>query len=426
MSAAGVAAVRRAMCAGCGRPVSVCLCAYVTPLQTRTRVLLLQHPRERHVAIGTARLARLGLPGAMFRRGVEFDDDPEVQAVLSGADGGPPPYVLFPGRHAVDLAVAPPPGPITLIVVDGTWWQAKKLLNRNPALAALPQLRLAPASPSRYRIRREPRDECVATIEALAMALGALEGDPARFATLLRPFEAMVDKQLQLAATVRDGRHRRSAIARHARGEADGRPRPARRIPLAEMLRTRGPDLLCVHGEANAWPARPPSGFPPEIVQWMARRLSTGETFSALIAPRGPLAPSTRFHLRLTATDLAAGEPWEVFRARWLRFVREEDVFCSWGRFPVDTLLREDAALLPGSGQAARVDVRAAANAMLGTRIGAVEDCASRLDTTVPAVAVMGAGRAGPRLAALCGVVQALAARRDASVAPPPGARIVS
>ena len=411
------------MCAGCGRPASVCLCAYVTPLQTRTRVVILQHPRERHVPINTARLALLGLPRAMFRRAVEFHDDPEVQAVLSGADGGPPAYVLFPGPHAMDLAVTQPPGPITLIVVDGTWWQAKKLLRRNPALAALPQLRLTPAAPSRYRIRREPRDECVATIEALAMALGALEGDPARFATLLRPFEAMVDKQLQLASTVRDARQRRSAIARNAGG--DGRPRRPRRIPLGELLRTRGPDLVCVHGEANAWPVRPASGFPPEIVQWMAKRLSTGETFSALIAPRQPLAPATPFHLRLAATELGAGEPWDMFQARWRRFVRKDDVLCSWGRFPVDTLLREDGDLPPGGGETARIDVRAAANAILGTRIGAVEDCAGRLHASLPAL--LGPGRAGPRMAALCGVVEALAALAlpRASVAPSTGARIV-
>src|SRR5450432_897172 len=146
----------RKLCLSCRRPVAVCVCAHVQPLRTTTRVLILQHPRERHVPINTARLARQSLPDAILRRGVDFATDPVVADVVAGRDGGPPPYLLFPGPNAVDLAHARPDGPITLIVLDGTWWQAKKLLRRNPALSALPQLKLAPAAPSRYRIRREP------------------------------------------------------------------------------------------------------------------------------------------------------------------------------------------------------------------------------------------------------------------------------
>ncbi|HVZ73280.1 MAG TPA: tRNA-uridine aminocarboxypropyltransferase, partial [Polyangia bacterium] len=205
----------RATCARCARPTSVCVCAFVRPIHTTTRVLILQHPRERHVPINTVRLARLCLPDATMRRGVELEDDPVVADVLAGRGGWPTPYLLFPGPQAMDLARERPPGPITLVVLDGTWWQAGKLLKRNPALARLPQLRLAPAAPSRYRIRREPHEHCVATIEALAMALRALEGPPpgegpaadesdARFAALLAPFDAMVERQLSFARDVGD------------------------------------------------------------------------------------------------------------------------------------------------------------------------------------------------------------------------------
>ena len=85
-----------------------------------------------------------------------------------------PAYLLFPGPQAIDLAVERPAGPITLVVVDGTWWQARKLLKRNAVLATLPQLRFTPPGLSRYRIRREPADHCVATVEALSLTLGAL------------------------------------------------------------------------------------------------------------------------------------------------------------------------------------------------------------------------------------------------------------
>jgi DTW domain-containing protein YfiP len=375
-------------------------------VRTTTRVLILQHPRERHVPINTVRLARLSLPDATLRRGVELDTDPVVADVLAGRGGWPPAYVLYPGPDAIDLAVAPPPGPITLIALDGTWWQASKLLKRNPGIAALPKVRLAPAAPSRYRIRREPHDHCVATIEALAMALRALEGGEGdqgaddRFAAILAPFEAMVEHQLRFASGVRDARHLRAALARGPRA-----PRPPR-APQLEALRAAAGRVVCVHGEASAWPVRVADRPPPEIVQWIASRPSTGETFHAVIKPRGRLAPSAPLQLRIDEAALTGGEPWESFRARWEAFVRDDDVLVGWGHFPVATLARETIRV-----PEARIDARAAANALLGTRIGTPEECARRLEEGGQAPAPSGprgAGRGGVRMAALERVVAAL------------------
>jgi DTW domain-containing protein len=370
-------------------------------------VLILQHPRERHVPINTARLARQSLPDAILRRGVDFAEDPFVADAVAGRDGGPPAYLLFPGPNAVDLAHERPDGPITLIVLDGTWWQAKKLLRRNPALATLPQLKLAPAAPSRYRIRKEPHIHCVATIEAIALALRALEGDgdagEARYASLLAPFDAMVEHQIAFASRVGDARHLRAALARG--------PRPARRAqaPALEALRAAAARLVCVHGEANAWSVRVPDHPPPEIVHWLAWRPETGERFESVIAPRRPLAPSVPTQVRLDASALAAGESWESFSARWAAFLRADDVVCAWGRFPLDTLASEGAAL-PGT----RFDARVSASALLGARAGTSEDCARRLEDeqkmAVPAAPFVAPGRGGVRMAALCRVIGAMLA----------------
>jgi DTW domain-containing protein YfiP len=375
----------------------------VTPLETRTRVLILQHPRERHVPINTVRLARLSLPGAILRRAVDFETDPVVTDALSGKDGGPPPYLLFPGPKAMDLAEVRPPGPITLVVLDGTWWQAGKLLRRNPRLATLPQLRISPPAPSRYRIRREPHDHCVATIEAIAFALRALEGedvDDRAVAALLAPFDAMVEHQLAFRERVQDARHLRAAIARGPR-----RPRRLR-IPGLEALRAAGERLVVVHGEANAWPVRVPGHPPPEIVQWLAWRPATGETFDAVVRPRGPLAPSAPLQLGLSADALAAGEEWASFRARWEAFARTDDVVCSWGHFPTGTLERETINV-----PEARVDARVAASALVGARVGTAEECARRLEEAArlePARSARAPGRGGARMEALQRIVRAL------------------
>src|SRR5512133_2560667 len=126
----------RAVCDRCRRPRSVCFCAELAPIPTKTRVLILQHPRERDVGIGTARIARLGLANATLRIDVDFSADPVVQAALAGGNA----YVLFPGKDAIAVETAHFAEPITLVVVDGTWGQPQKLIKANPAIAALPRL----------------------------------------------------------------------------------------------------------------------------------------------------------------------------------------------------------------------------------------------------------------------------------------------
>jgi DTW domain-containing protein YfiP len=103
----------------------------VRPVATRTRVVILQHPRESDVPINTARIASLSLPSSTLHVGLNFTADRAFQAAISNPDA--PPILLYPGEGAKDLAADPPAGPVTLVVVDGTWWQASKLFKLNPS-----------------------------------------------------------------------------------------------------------------------------------------------------------------------------------------------------------------------------------------------------------------------------------------------------
>jgi DTW domain-containing protein YfiP len=62
-------------------------------------------------------------------------------------------------------------------------------------LQTLPHVSLTPSEPSRYRLRREPKQSYVATIEAVACALRLLEPETAGLDGLLRTFTAMIDRQ---------------------------------------------------------------------------------------------------------------------------------------------------------------------------------------------------------------------------------------
>ncbi|MGE8066345.1 tRNA-uridine aminocarboxypropyltransferase [Pseudomonas sp. NPDC089569] len=181
----------RIQCPRCLRPQSHCLCPLIPSLDSRTRVLLLQHPSEVNHALNTARLAALGLNNAELIVGEVFEnlpallDRPGYQARL-----------LFPGEQAQPLqACGASDEPILLVVPDGTWRKARKLLHMNPLLAALPRVTLAGDGVSRYRLRKAPGPGALSTVEAIVQALETLEA-PASFAPLLKPFEALIEGQI--------------------------------------------------------------------------------------------------------------------------------------------------------------------------------------------------------------------------------------
>ncbi|MGZ3441309.1 MAG: tRNA-uridine aminocarboxypropyltransferase, partial [Polyangia bacterium] len=380
------------MCARCRRPQVVCYCAQLRRLPTRTHVLVLQHPRERRVGIGTARMAQLALPNSVLRVGIDFAADPVVTATLAGAA---PSYLLFPGPEARDVReLAALAEPITLVVVDGTWSQARTLVRVNPALAALPRLAFTPRRRSDYdRIRKEPADFCVSTIEALTEVLNVLEPDGERFDPLLVPFHAMVDRQERFATEVRSSRHQR---------RFPSEPQP-RRPTLAMRLAAEWPRLVCVQGEANGWPVRDPARHDPETVHFVACRPATGELYEAVVAPRRPLAPLTPRHLELDGARLAAGGSVEAWQRSWEAFCKPDDLLVQWGSFYTNLAASEGLKL------ARRIDLRGElTQSSLRPRGGTLEECAVQLGTTVTPLGLD--GRGGRRLAALVSVLEAICA----------------
>ncbi|MBP4002382.1 MULTISPECIES: tRNA-uridine aminocarboxypropyltransferase [Pseudomonas] len=181
----------RPQCPRCLRPQTHCLCPLIPSLDSRTRVLLLQHPSEVNHALNTARLAALGLNNAELIVGEVFEDLP---ALLNRP--GYRARLLFPADDAQPMqAYAASDEPLLLVVPDGTWRKARKMLHLNPLLAALPRVTLAQGGVSRYRLRKAPEPGALSTIEAIVQALQTLEA-PASFEPLLKPFEALIEGQI--------------------------------------------------------------------------------------------------------------------------------------------------------------------------------------------------------------------------------------
>ena len=105
--------------------------------------------------------------------------------------------LLYPGANAPLLTELPvDQRPSQLVIVDGTWRQAKTIVRDVPQLGDLPCYRLAPSAPSQYRIRLEPDTQSLSTLEATVAALRALEPETSGWDQLLSAFHKMVDDQL--------------------------------------------------------------------------------------------------------------------------------------------------------------------------------------------------------------------------------------
>jgi DTW domain-containing protein YfiP len=190
------------LCPRCGKPAALCVCGALLPVENRVSVLILQHPQEQDRDLGTGRLAQLQLARSALKVGLSWrslaaalgrEADPGRWGVLylGPTQDLPPGDIALLDRHGTARADA---GDLEgIVVLDGTWSQAKALWWRNPWLLKLHRIVLRPGFRSAYgELRREPRPESVSTIEAVALCLARLEDDPTLALRIAAPFQALV------------------------------------------------------------------------------------------------------------------------------------------------------------------------------------------------------------------------------------------
>lgn len=169
----------------------LCLCDLIPspPLAIATRLVLVIHYVEARKPTNTGLLAAACVAGSeVIVRGREGAPSAPV-AVAEGTT----PLLLFPADGA--RALAPSAQPVTLIVPDGTWAQTRRVRTRVPGLRDVPCAVLPPGPPSAYRLRTEHDPAGVSTMEAIARALGILEG-PETQAVLEHLFRIKVERTL--------------------------------------------------------------------------------------------------------------------------------------------------------------------------------------------------------------------------------------
>ena len=162
-------------CQRCALHEYLCVCEDLEAIHTRCRVSILMHIKEFAKTSNSGRVLHLALKNSEIRiRGQKERPMQTTDLELSEYRN----VVLFPSESAVKLSSAwlsEDPRPVHLIVPDGNWRQAKRMLKREPLLKRLPQVCLPDGLPSKYRLRSHPDPKRVATFEAVARALGILE-----------------------------------------------------------------------------------------------------------------------------------------------------------------------------------------------------------------------------------------------------------
>jgi len=193
-------------------------------------VLILQHPQEPDKDLGSARIAHLALPNSTLKIGLSW---PNLKAALgkeaqgsrwavlylgSGVKAKGPPPTHPPVLQFVDkkgMALDQPVSPRDLdgiVVLDGTWSQAKALWWRNAWLLKLKRVVLNSPNKSLYReLRREPRRECLSTIESIAETLEALKEPVQTSSGLKKAFGTLLDRKREQVKKQKEAR--RSARA---------------------------------------------------------------------------------------------------------------------------------------------------------------------------------------------------------------------
>ena len=394
----------RDTCRRCGR--AICLCAHLPNdggAETKTAFVVVQSRHEYFNANSTGRLAQLGL------RNCRLVWDSDNDEVVAKPPLPPTAGVLFPGAGATMLGPGVGAAPPALVVIDGTWSQAKRMLRKNAWLQQLPRYEFPTRidQPSTYRFRKQPKAHFLSTVECISRVLQAVEPGPGDAAAerLISAFDALVESQLTFSEQRGCGRTHRF----HSR---------RRRTTPAEALARRGitaePPRVVAYGEY----------LHGRLIEWVALRPVSGEVFHAFVAGGGD-APE-------------AMQP-AAFDAAWRGWLRA-------GELPVVWNLREDAARHPLGASAVAVGVVAAKEgggmppaeerhalslkeayaALLAARVGgrrtegpgALEDAVvaeqgAAEATAAAAAALQGKvppGRAAQRLALTAGMAAALSA----------------
>ena len=196
----------RKNCYKCMRPSSTCICKHISPVQTKTRFIILMHPKEyKKEKNGTGHMTTLQLENSEIIVGVDFTNNNRVNEILTKENSRS--FLLYPGKDNFNLSVRksselrPFMGENpNLFILDGTWPCARKMLKLSKNLQQLKRVSFDNAIKSKFIFKQQPEPLCLSTIESVYTVINLLkEGALEQCETkdFLIPFEKMIEYQVE-------------------------------------------------------------------------------------------------------------------------------------------------------------------------------------------------------------------------------------
>ncbi len=202
------------------RPSSTCICKHISPFQTKTRFIILMHPKEyKKEKNGTGHMTNLQLENSEIIVGIDFTNNNRVNEILAKEKSCS--FLLYPGKDNFNLSIRKSSEINSfmgnnphIFILDGTWPCARKMLKLSKNLQKLKRVSFDNKIKSKFIIKQQPESLCLSTIESVYTVLNLLkEGNIEQCETkdFLIPFEKMIAYQLECILNPNNKNYRSSA-----------------------------------------------------------------------------------------------------------------------------------------------------------------------------------------------------------------------
>ncbi len=196
----------RIKCYKCMRPSSSCICIHTNPIHTKTRFIILMHPKEyKKEKNGTGHMTKLQLENSEVIVGVDFTNNKRVNEILDRAKFSS--FLLYPGKDNFNLSTRKSSETSSfmgdapyLFILDGTWPCVRKMLRLSKNLQKLKRVSFDNEIKSKFVIKQQPASLCLSTIESVYTVLNLLKESKLEVCDtedFLIPFEKMIEYQVE-------------------------------------------------------------------------------------------------------------------------------------------------------------------------------------------------------------------------------------
>lgn len=195
---------KRDVCYNCYRPLITCMCPYIMPVETKTRFVILMHPKEfRKTKNGTGHFTNLSLLNCELHVGINFSQNTEINDILD--DDNNTCYVIYPSATSINLntsSITKSNKNTVLFLIDATWPCSKSMLSQSTNLDSLEKVSFTHTKVSDFQFKTQPKDYCLSTMESTLCVLELLNThkdenlSKVALDDFLEPFRKMVEYQV--------------------------------------------------------------------------------------------------------------------------------------------------------------------------------------------------------------------------------------